>query len=226
MSPYPLTSVDPSEKRATLTPPDANVQLNAPSLYPFSTNNNCAEEPESSNSSAPPPYARNTPLDNPFRDGNSPVGYSYPYPNGNGVQRGLKPATATNDGASPATVTTFADPLPPVSSANDDPFAVDLVLDESLSARSSGLRRGLHIPSRASHITWGFNFPEILAEQGVTRPQWKLFMHDLKAFASMSFGQWATVLACSGGLGLVFGYGAIPAGRFPSACGLVSLRFV
>ncbi len=223
MSPNPLISVDTSEKRAAPDPNDANVQSNALILHPSSTNNNGAEEPESSNSSAPPPYARNTPLDNPFRDEDAPVGDFYL--NGNGVPKGIQSTTATHHDAS------LADPLPPVPSANDDPFAVDLVLDESLPSRPtfptrpSGLRRGLHIPSRASHITWGFSFPEILAEQGVTKTQWKLFMHEVKAFASMSIGQWAACLACSSGLGIVFGYVAIPPGQ-SSKCGLVSIHFV
>ena len=120
--------------------------------------------------------------------------------------RDLKAATATHEDPSPA------DPPPPLPSANDDPF-------------SSGLRRGLHIPSRASHITWGFSFPEMLAEQGVTKPQWKLFTRELTAFASMSIGQWATVLACSSGLGIVFGYIAIPPGQSSSAASSRSILF-
>ncbi len=223
MFPNPLTSAATSEKRAAPDPNDANVQSNALILHPSSTNNNSAQEPESSNSSAPPPYVRNTPLDNPFRDGEAPAGDFYL--NGNSVPKGIQSTTASHHDAS------LADPLPPVPSANDDPFAVDLVLNESLLSRppllaqSSGLRRGLHIPSRASHITWGFSFPEILAEQGVTKTQWKSFMHEVKAFASMSIGQWAACLACSSGLGIVFGYFAIPPGQSPK-CGLVLIHFV
>lgn len=208
MSPNAMVSVDTSEERAALNPNHANMEPNTSSLDPSSSQEMGVQEPESSNSSGPPPSDRDTPLENPFREGDAPVGYFYP--NSNSMQKSLKPAAATHMDPAPAT-------LPPVLTANADPFAdadpsaAEMTLDESLlphpslPARPSGLSRGLQIPSRISLITWGFGFPQILAEQGVTKSQWKLFMRELKAFAELSVGQWVTVVACTHGVSLLFG---------------------
>lgn len=197
-----------SDTKETPNPNNANVESNTSTLQLSSTYNNGVQGPESSNSLGPPPYTKNAPLDDPFRGGDAHVGYFYP--KSKGVQKDFRPATATRVDL-PSATTTPLEPLPPVPTDDADSFAVDVVLDGSLlppqplPARPSGLKRGLQIPSRVSLITWGFSFPPVLAEQGVTKSQWKLFKHELKAFARLSLGQWVTVIACTQGVSLLFG---------------------
>ena len=178
---------------------------------------NGVQGPDSSNSSVPPPYTKNPPLDNtPSRDGDAPVVHFYS--NCNGTQNGLQPATAPHLDPSLVTETTHVDHLTPAPGADAVPFAVEMVLDQSLPSppsfhtQVSGLRRGLQIPSRVGIITWGFSLPKVLAEQGVTTSNWRLFKHELKDFARMSVSQWITVLACDGCVYFLFGIipGIIP----------------
>ena len=195
MAPKDLFSIDTSEKRPA---PDQNDTSN---FHPSSTQNNGDHRPGPSNPSKPPSYARDIPLENPFQ-------------NGDGVQESLQPSPAKN--MDPAPTTAIVMSLPPVSSPNDDPFTIETVFDDSLSAlpplppRPLGLRRGLQIPSRISLISWGFSFPKILLEHGVTKPHWRRFKHELKKFAHMSFGQWAQCIVTSHAVGAVFGQ---PAGQ-------------
>ena len=187
-----LISVDTSEKRAA---PDQNDTSN---LHPSSTRNNGVRRPGSSNPSKPPSYARDIPLENPFQ-------------NGDGVQEGLQPSPTKNMDPPPTPTTAIFIPLPPVPSPNVDPFTVETVLDDSISplppppTQPPGLKRGLQIPSRVSLISWGFGFPKILLEHGVTKPHWRRFKHELKTFAKMTFGQWATVIVTSHAVGALFG---------------------
>lgn len=206
-----LISMNTSEKRAVPDPNGAEVKSDTRNAHLSSTNN----------SSVPPPYTRNSPLDAPLRDGDAPVVHFYS--NCNGTQNGLQPAMAPHLDPPPATTTTHVDPSTPVTAADADPFAVEMVLDESLltppslPARASGLRRGLQIPSRVSIITWGFSLPKVLAEQGVTKSYWRLFKHELEDFARMSVLQWVTVLAYGQCVNLLLGPfpGLIP-GQSPS----------
>ena len=183
------------------------IDTKTPSLHQSSSQNHDVQEPESSSASKPPPYFRNSPLEDPFRDGDAPVGYFYP--NDNGIQKGLKAATATHLDPAPATTVTLVDPPPPVPIVNSDPFVGGMVLDEDLPPplplRPSGLRRGLQIPSRVSHITFGFSFPEVLAEEGVNKEQWRLFKHELETFACLSISQHINVMGCGFLVGHFFG---------------------
>lgn len=187
----------------------AEVESNASSPRPSPTRSNGVQEPESSRASQLPAYTKNAPLDDPFRDEGAPV--ENPSSNSDGMQKGSKAATAIHMDQPLATVTTIVEPSPPAPAADADPFAVDVVLDGSLLTppllpdRPSGLQRGLQIPSRVSHITWGFSFPKVLADHGVTKPFWRAFKHELKAFASMSVTQHVTVIACHIGVHYVLG---------------------
>lgn len=209
MSPGGLISIDTSEKKAV---PNSNNYSHTSSLHPSLTQDSGVHGPESSTSSGSPSFARDNPFHDPFRDGDKPLGYFYP--SSNGVQKGLQPATATHVDPPPATMNTIINLLPPVPTTNADPFAVEVVPNEILSqtpplpAGLSGLRRGLQIPSRVGLITWGFGFPKVLDEHGVSKPHWKRFKHELKTFAKMNFRQWVTVLAASQGVTLVLGYTA------------------
>ena len=197
MFPKAPVSTDTSEHLAAPGPVHPRVQSKTPSLHPSSSQNDGVQEPGSSSASELPPYIRNTPLGNPFRDGDAPGGYFYP--NSNDMQKGPKSAPSTHADPPPTTTGTLLDTLPPAPITNADPFVDTMVLDEGLSPplppRPSGLKRGLQIPSRVSLITWGFRFPEILAEQGVSKPQWRNFKHELETFARMSASQWITVAA-------------------------------
>lgn len=211
MSPNASVSLYTSEKRAAPNPNDVDVELSTSNLHPTSTHNNSVQRPESSRASGPPSYTRTAPLDDPFRDGDTPVGIFDP--NRHDVQEGLKPATATHEDPPAVATANLVDSPPPESTADADADAdVEMVLDESLLSppplppRPSGLKRGLQIPSRFNTITWGFSFPNVLAEQGVTELQWKWFKRELKAFASMSKSQWVTVLFCSNFIGSHFGF--------------------
>ncbi|CAF9921630.1 hypothetical protein IMSHALPRED_005224 [Imshaugia aleurites] len=112
----------------------------------------------------------------------------------------------------PPSNATLIDPLPPAPAGNVDPAAVQMTPNESLSAppplpaQGPGLRRGLQIPSRIGAITWGFKLPEVLAEQGVTKRQWKVFSRELRAFASMSMLQWMGIIALHVTTSPSFGY--------------------
>ena len=169
MAPKASVSINASKRVAEATTIDAGVGSSSIS------HNDGVQELGSNSATELPPYSGNPSLDDPFRDAR--VGYFHP--NGNGT------ATATQ-----------MDP-PPVPTANTDPFASAMVLDDSLPLplppRPSGLSRGLQIPSRVSIITWGFSFPKILAEQGVSKPQWRSFKHQLEKFARLSFSQVVTV---------------------------------
>ena len=195
MAPKDLISIDTSEKRAA---PDQNDTF---SFRPSSTRKNGDQRPGPSNPSKSPSYARDIPFEIPFQ-------------NGDGVQEGFQPSPAKK--LDPTPTAAIVIPLPPVPSPNDDPFTVETVLDDSLSplapfpTRPPGLMRGLQIPSRISLISWGFSFPKILLEHGVSKLHWRQFKHELKKFAHMSFGQWAQVLVSSHAVGAVFGQ---PAGQ-------------
>ena len=187
-------SNDTSERMATLDEIDPFAEPDTPSLHQSSSHDNGVKVIASSSASEPPPYSRNSLLDDPFRD----------YANGNGMQKGLKPATTTD--AEPALPTTamLIEPLPAVPT--------DMVLDEGLPSplpyQPIGLSRGLQIPSRVSLITWGFSFPKVLPEQGVSKEQWRLFKHELEKFAFMTMSQHLAVV----GYGYLVGhfFGGIP----------------
>lgn len=172
MSPETSILIDTSIPNAA---PDAHQADVAPSLHGSSSHGTSVQEPKLRSASQPPPYSRNTPLDDPFRDGDAI------FLKKDGMQGVPTPATAIH-----------VDP-PREPSAHTNPFISEVVIDESLRPplppRPAGLRRGLQIPSRVSHITWGFGFPTILAEQGVTKAQWRLFKHELESFARMTWSQ-------------------------------------
>ena len=197
MAPEDLIPVDTSEKRAA---PD---QEDTSDFHSSSTRNNGSHRPGPSNPSKPPSYVQDIPLEKPLQ-------------NGDGVQESFQPSSAENMDPAPAPTTAIVISLPPVPSPNDDPFTVETVLDDSLSplpplpTQPPGLRRGLQIPSRISLISWGFSFPKILLEHGVSKQHWRRFKHELKRFAHMTFGQWAQVLVTSHAVGAVFGQ---PAGQ-------------
>ena len=197
MGPEDLISIDTSEKMVV---PDHNDTSN---FHPSSIRKNGDQRSGPSNPSKSPTYARDIPLEKPLQ-------------NGDGVQESLQPLPAKNMDPAAAPTTAIVIALPPVPSPNDDPFTVETVFDDSLSplpplpTRPPGLRRGLQIPSRISLISWGFSFPKILLEHGVSKPHWRQFKHELKKFAHMSFGQWAQVLVTSHVVGTVFGQ---PAGQ-------------
>lgn len=161
----------------------------------------------SSSTAEPPPYSRNGPLEDPFRDGDTSVDNFYA--NGNGMRKGLK-AVATAD-AEPALPTTavLIEPVPAEPADNALPFSHAMVFDEELSApippRPFGLSRGLQIPSRVSLITWGFSFPKALPEQGVSKEQWRYFKHQLESFANLTLTQRFTVVGYSYLVGHFFG---------------------
>lgn len=179
-------------------------------LRPSSTQQNVVQEPGSSYSSRPPSYRANAPADNSFGKGVAI------YPNSNGMQTGPEATTATPMAPPPAAMTITVDPLPPMPTAAPSPVTFEMVLDESLlrppplPARSHGLKRGLQVPSRISTISWGFSFPRILAEHGVTETQWQLFSHELKHFARMRTSRLIALMACEA----LFGYICQPAGPF------------
>ena len=187
MAPKDLFLIDTSEKRAA---PD---QSDTSNFHPSSTQNNGDHRAGPSNPPKPPSYA--PPLENPFQ-------------NGDGVQEAFQPSPAKK--SDPTPMAAIVVPLPPVPSPNDDPFTVETVFDDSLAplpalpTRPPGLRRGLQISSRISLISWGFSFPKILLEHGVTKPHWRRFKHELKRFAHMSFGQWAQCIVISHSVGAVF----------------------
>ena len=172
--------------------PISSILLNEGSEHgPSSSHDRFPPVPESSNAAQPPPYTRNPPLQDPFRDGDAGVGDNCPL--NNGVQKYLKGGT----GDPPPTIKApFL--VEPLRLTADDPFVGGIALDESLprSPRPSGLTRGLQIPSRVSLISCGFSFPDILAEHGVSKEQWRVFEHEVEDFAFMSLSQWLTVIGC------------------------------
>ena len=193
----------------------AEIESNASTPSSSSPHKNGAQSRKSSNGAHPPPYTKNTALDDPFRDEVPPRGNFSS--DSDDTQKALMPAAAIDMDHPPATTPTTVVTPPPMPSAAADPFAVEV--DSSLlsppppSSRPPGLRRGLQIPSRVSHITWGFSFPKVLAEHGVTKPVWRKFKHEVKAFASMSFTQHVTVIACHVGLDHFLGPGP---GQYPN----------
>ena len=199
MAPKDFIAIDTSEKRAL---PDQNDTTNS---HPSFTRNNGDQRPGPSNPSKSPSYARDILLEKPLQNGN-----------GDGVQESLQPSPAKNMDPSPSPTTAIVMRLPPVPSPNADPFTIETVFDDSLSplpplpTRPPGLKRGLQIPSRISLISWGFSFPKILLEHGVTKQHWRRFKHELKKFAHMTFGQWAQVMITSHAVGTLFGQ---PAGQ-------------
>lgn len=192
MAPKDLIAINTSEKRV---PPD---QKDATNFHPSFTRNNGDQRPGPSNPSKSPSYALGILLEKPLQ-------------NGDGVQESLQPSPAKNMDPSPSPTTAIVMRLPPVPSPNADPFTIETVFDDSLSplpplpTRPPGLRRGLQIPSRISLISWGFSFPKILLEHGVTKQHWRRFKHELKKFAHMTFGQWAQVMITSHAVGTFFG---------------------
>lgn len=195
MAPKDLISIGTSEKRVA---PHQNDTFH---FRPSSTRKNGDHRLGPSNPSRSPSYAWDIPFEVPFQVGD-------------GVQEGFQPSPAKK--LDPTPTAAIVIPLPPVPSPNDDPFTIETVLDDSLSplppfpTRPPGLMRGLQIPSRISLISWGFSFPKILLEHGVSKPHWRQFKHELKKFAHMSFGQWAQVLVTSHAVAAVFGQ---PAGQ-------------
>ena len=179
---------------ATLDQIDPVAEPDTPSLHEASSQDNGVEEVASSSAAEPPPYSRNAALDDPFRD----------YSNSNGMQKGSKPATTTDAKSALPTTAILVKPLPAVPT--------ELVLDEDIAPplpyRPPGLSRGLQIPSRVSLITWGFSFPKVLPEQGVSKEQWRLFKHELETFAGLTLSQHLTVI----GYGFLIShfFGAIP----------------
>ena len=173
---------------ATLDEIDPVAEPDTPSLHQSSSHDDGVEVIASSSAAEPPPYSRNAPLDDPFRD----------YANGNGMQKGLKRATTAD--AEPTTAMLIK-PLPAVPA--------DMVLDEGLPPplpyQPSGLSRGLQIPSRVSLITWGFSFPKVLPEQGVSKEHWRLFKHELETFAYLTTSQRLTVIGYGYLVSHVFG---------------------
>ena len=128
----------------------------------------------SSSAGIPPPYSRKAPLNNPFRD-------------------------YTDEEPALPTTTMLIGPLPAVTTDNTYPFSHEMVLGEGLAPPlppRPGLSRGLQIPSRVSLITWGFSFPNVLPEQGVSKEQWRLFKSELESFANLTLLQHFTVIGC------------------------------
>ena len=176
---------------ATLDEIDPIAEPDTPSLHQSSSHDDGVEGIASSSAAEPPPYSRNAPLEDPFRD----------YANGNGMQKGSKPATTTDEETALPTTAMLIRPLPAVPT--------DMVLDEGLPPplpyQPSGLIRGLQIPSRVSLITWGFSFPKVLPEQGVSKEQWRLFKYELETFAYLTTSQLLTVVGYGYLVGHVFG---------------------
>ncbi len=86
---------------------------------------------------------------------------------------------------------------------------------ESLIPRHSEavLRRGLQIPTRTSYITSGFRLPSVLCDAGVDRARWRAFTMEVKGCGSMSKSQWASVMGCSYGVGLLANFFLFPYGQ-------------
>ena len=123
------------------------------------------QQQEQQSQPPPPPYTRNAPLVNPVRDGA-------------GSGRVISPANGLRENVPPANV----------------PLAEGRVNDTNLPPKPrSGLARGLHIPTRVSLISWGFGFPDVLAEQGVSKEQWRLFRYELEEFARLTLSQRVSV---------------------------------
>lgn len=141
-----------------------------------------------STSAPPPKYTRDSAEDDPFRDGDTPVGFYYHEKRG--IDERLSAATPNR-----------MDSPQPTSYPIREPTVVNADLDEEplplparpVPSRGPGPMRGLQVPSRTSIITWGFKLPPILVEQGVTKAHWKMFTTELKSFAAMSKTQWSTV---------------------------------
>ncbi len=158
--------------------------------HPSSSHKNRFQRLRSRSAAQLPLYSRNVPLEDPFRDAGAPI--EYYYPDGNGMRKGVR--------APSAGMIAPDDPMALGRAGNADPFADGMVLDYGVPVPLPPrplLRRGLQIPSRISHITWGFSFPRILAAQGVEEGQWRLFKHELKSFAAMDWRQWVEVIAIS-----------------------------
>ena len=207
MSPSASISSDDSESITPPNPVPPDAEPNTASLQQSSSHNSGVQGLASSSASEPPPYLRNTAFDDPFRDTNAPVGFFYP--NSNGMQKGLRSSTATHLETQPITTVALVDPLPSGSNANADPFLHRMIVDASLlptlPPQPSGLQRGLQIPTRVSLITWGFSFPKILPEQGVSKKQWRLFKHELEEFARLRISQLITIIGWHILIGHFFG---------------------
>lgn len=177
------TSETPAAPNARVSGPESHI----PSLRQAASHKHVVQRPELNNASRPPSYYANSPLWDPFRDGDAPTGYFY---TGNtGMQNGSNSATAAYIVPVPTTTAPLLDPIKRVPSANTNPFLGEMPLDEELPPllppRPCNFERGLQIPSRVSLITWGFSFPEILAEQGINKEQWRSFKHELESFARL-----------------------------------------
>ena len=162
--------------------------------FPGQQDNGVLQEEVVASSSAaaePPPYRRERPLDDPFRD----------YPRSNVTRNSLNRAEPADAEAALPTTAMLIEPLPTVPT--DTVFDEDLL--PPLPYRPPGLSRGLQIPSRVSFITWGFSFPKVLPEQGVTKEQWQLFKHELESFARMTMSQRITVRGTGFLVGHFFG---------------------
>ena len=90
-------------------------------------------------------------------------------------------------------------PAPVKSVPNDIPPTTPPVLPQT------GLRRGLQVPSRISHITWGFRLPLALVEAGVGKRQWRTFTHEIKSHARMTKSQFCFVLFTTWGISVCGG---------------------
>ena len=118
----------------------------------------------------------------------------------------MEPATAAPTIAPPAATSA------PTLIAMDDPPADGMVPEGNLPPLGPRrLTRGLQIPSRASRIRFGFRYPEILAQQGIAKWQWKLFKRELKRFARLTFSQQLTALVV---VCIVEGLASLPVGQF------------
>ncbi|KAI9739355.1 MAG: hypothetical protein M1834_007568 [Cirrosporium novae-zelandiae] len=80
---------------------------------------------------------------------------------------------------------------------------------------SSPLQRGLQIPTRSSHLTSGFQYPDLLQAYSITSKDWSSFTSELITLAHLSSHQWSTIVlkgagATAVGSLLVGGFGLVP----------------
>jgi len=66
------------------------------------------------------------------------------------------------------------------------------------------LLRSLHIPSRHSTISSGFEMPLCLLDCGVSELRWNLFQKEIRKHASMSISQWGTCIISGWAYGTLF----------------------
>ena len=216
---FPKTPVliDTSEAK---TPPDAHAAEVASGIHASSSRSSPLLKPESRRTSLPPAYSRKSPLDNPFSDQHATErGSSL---DKEGVQEILTGATATCVGSTPQ------------PSAPGNPVISEVIIEEDLipplPSQPAGIQRGLQIPSRVSRITYGFKFPKILLEHGVTRAAFRIFKHELEAFAHLTWSQhfkvWGCHIVAEHFLGPIPGKLRDERGNFPSKMADVEVAFL